>query len=93
MSLEMSAENKLTDAEESSKSSIDLKTVKESTLEKKEGTEIMSKRQRKKLMKQKQWEEQRDLRKYGFASWVMFCLFNNAEKSVGCLLLFFPAKD
>uniref|UniRef100_A0A8D0L4D6 tRNA methyltransferase 10 homolog A n=1 Tax=Sphenodon punctatus TaxID=8508 RepID=A0A8D0L4D6_SPHPU len=28
-----------------------------------EGTEAMSKRQRKKLLKQKQWEEQRDLRK------------------------------
>lgn len=27
------------------------------------GTEIMSKRQKKKLLKQQQWEEQRDLRK------------------------------
>lgn len=28
-----------------------------------EGTETLSKRQRKKLLKQQQWEEQRDLRK------------------------------
>lgn len=65
----MSAENlasaKVMDTEENSESNIDLKPVKESTIEKTEGTEAMSKRQRKKLMKQKQWEEQRDLRKYG----------------------------
>ncbi|KAL8206649.1 UNVERIFIED_CONTAM: tRNA methyltransferase 10 [Gekko kuhli] len=65
MSLEMSAENlasaTVTDAEENSKSSTDLKA--ESTLEKTGGTATMSKRQRKKLMRQKQWEEQRDLRK------------------------------
>ncbi|XP_077156913.1 tRNA methyltransferase 10 homolog A isoform X2 [Paroedura picta] len=60
MSLEMSAENlasvKAIDVE-------DQQTMKESALEKTEGTDAMSKRQRKKLMKQKQWEEQRDLRK------------------------------
>ncbi|KAL8206841.1 UNVERIFIED_CONTAM: hypothetical protein K2H54_031367 [Gekko kuhli] len=61
----MSAENlasaTVTGAEENSKSSIDLKA--ESTLEETGGIEAMSKRQRKKLMRQKQWEEQRDLRK------------------------------
>nr|XP_056711141.1 tRNA methyltransferase 10 homolog A [Euleptes europaea] len=67
MSSEMPPENlssaKLTDVEENTKSSVDLKAMKESTLEKMKGIEAMSKRQRKKLMKQKQWEEQRDLRK------------------------------
>ncbi|XP_048365166.1 tRNA methyltransferase 10 homolog A isoform X2 [Sphaerodactylus townsendi] len=67
MSSEMPPENiasaKITDVEENTESSIDLKAMKESTLKKMEGIEAMSKRQRKKLMKQKQWEELRDLRK------------------------------
>lgn len=33
--------------------------------DKAECVETMSKRQRKKLLKQKQWEEQRDMRRYG----------------------------
>lgn len=36
-----------------------------------EGIEPISKRQMKKLMKQKQWEEQRELRKY-----VLKCMFS-----------------
>lgn len=35
---------------------------------KEECLESMSKRQRKKLLKQKQWEEQKDLRRYGLQS-------------------------
>lgn len=38
----------------------------EAGLNMEECLELMSKRQRKKLLKQKQWEEQKDLRRYGF---------------------------
>ncbi|XP_063166002.1 tRNA methyltransferase 10 homolog A isoform X2 [Candoia aspera] len=54
---------KVTDTEENVKCNIDKVESKELPLEKMENIETMSKRQRKKLMKQKQWEEQRVLRK------------------------------
>ncbi|XP_062992012.1 tRNA methyltransferase 10 homolog A [Elgaria multicarinata webbii] len=54
---------KVTEAEETVKCNIDPTENQESPLEKMENIEAMSKRQRKKLMKQKKWEEQRDLRK------------------------------
>lgn len=56
---------------ENNKSSIDQMEANEATLG---NNETMSKKQRKKLMKQKQWEEQRDLRRYGLflVSWIRF---------------------
>ncbi|XP_003225782.2 tRNA methyltransferase 10 homolog A [Anolis carolinensis] len=58
-------ETKMTGVGNSMKSDTDKieEEAKELALEKMENIETMSKRQRKKLMKQKQWEEQRDLRK------------------------------
>ncbi|XP_042326230.1 tRNA methyltransferase 10 homolog A [Sceloporus undulatus] len=61
--LETLRETKITDVEDNIKYNMDKTETKESALEKMENIEAMSKRQRKKLMKQKQWEEQRDLRK------------------------------
>ncbi|KAL7982079.1 hypothetical protein Chor_001136, partial [Crotalus horridus] len=52
-----------TDTEEKVKCNVDKVEIKELPLEKMENIETMSKRQRKKLIKQKQWEEQRALRK------------------------------
>ncbi|KAF7252405.1 hypothetical protein EYD10_01891, partial [Varanus komodoensis] len=67
MSSEMPSENlmatKVTDVGGTVKCNIDPIENQMSALEKMENIETMSKRQRKKLMKQKQWEEQRDLRK------------------------------
>lgn len=59
------------DAESKTTCSIEQIKINESTLENVDNIKTMSKRQRKKLMKQKQWEEQRDLRKYGlfFGIW------------------------
>jgi tRNA (guanine9-N1)-methyltransferase len=45
-----------------------------------EGIESISKRQMKKLIKQKQWEEQRELRKYVFQNVSAVSLFRN----LGC---------
>lgn len=56
----------VTDTEEKVKCNVDKVEIKDMPLEKMENIETMSKRQRKKLIKQKQWEEQRVLRKYGF---------------------------
>ncbi|KAG8134431.1 hypothetical protein E2320_007541 [Naja naja] len=53
----------VTDTEEKVKCNIDKVEIKELPLEKMENIETMSKRQRKKQIKQKQWEEQRILRK------------------------------
>ncbi|CAI5784619.1 tRNA methyltransferase 10 homolog A isoform X1 [Podarcis lilfordi] len=53
--------SKLTDVKGDGKCSLD--QMGNELLEKMENIEAMSKRQRKKLMKQKQWEEQRNLRK------------------------------
>ncbi|XP_061438867.1 tRNA methyltransferase 10 homolog A isoform X3 [Rhineura floridana] len=53
--------SKVTDVE--GKHNIDQLETEEPALEKMENIEAMSKRQRKKLVKQKQWEEQRNLRK------------------------------
>lgn len=55
----------VTDTEEKVKCNVDKVEIQELPLEKMENIETMSKRQRKKLIKQKQWEEQRALRKYG----------------------------
>ncbi|KAH0615866.1 hypothetical protein JD844_026460 [Phrynosoma platyrhinos] len=63
MPLENLMETKITDVEDNIKCNMDKIETKESALEKIQNIEAMSKRQRKKLMKQKQWEEQRDLRK------------------------------
>lgn len=46
-----------------------------------EGNEPVSKRQMKKLMKQKQWEEQRELRKCVFHIYKFPVLFRNMECS------------
>lgn len=54
---------KVTGEVENSKSSIDQTEANESTLGKIETVETMSKKQRKKLMRQKQWEEQKDMRR------------------------------
>ncbi|ETE61741.1 RNA (guanine-9-)-methyltransferase domain-containing protein 2 [Ophiophagus hannah] len=53
----------VTDTEEKVKCNVDKVEINEFPLEKMENIETMSKRQRKKLIKQKQWEEQRILRK------------------------------
>ncbi|XP_013912341.1 PREDICTED: tRNA methyltransferase 10 homolog A [Thamnophis sirtalis] len=67
MSSRMTPENfkttTVTDTEEKVKCNVDEVEIKELPLEKMENIETMSKRQRKKLIKQKQWEEQRVLRK------------------------------
>ncbi|XP_070614057.1 tRNA methyltransferase 10 homolog A [Erythrolamprus reginae] len=67
MSSRMPPENfkttSVTDTEEKVKCNIAQVEIKELPLEKMENIETMSKRQRKKLIKQKQWEEQRVLRK------------------------------
>lgn len=55
--------SKVTDIKGDGKCNLD--QIGNELLEKMENIEAMSKRQRKKLMKQKQWEEQRNLRKYG----------------------------
>lgn len=54
------------DAEEKVKSSDNPVEGQEAGSDKEECLEPMSKRQRKRLLKQKQWEEQKDLRRYGF---------------------------
>lgn len=49
--------------------------------EKGECLEPMSKRQRKKLLKQKQWEEQKDLRRYGLQnSFLGLCVVCSASR-------------
>ncbi|XP_060635163.2 tRNA methyltransferase 10 homolog A [Anolis sagrei] len=64
MAPENLAESKMSDVGESRKHDLDKREgSKDLVLEKMENCDTMSKRQRKKLMKQKQWEEQRDLRK------------------------------
>lgn len=56
---------KVPDVEEKMKSSGSPVERQETGSNKEECLELLSKRQRKKLLKQKQWEEQKDLRRYG----------------------------
>lgn len=89
---EVSAENTMSpeipDVEEKVKSSDNPVEGREAGSDKEECLEPMSKRQRKKLLKQKQWEEQKDLRRYGFlGSCVVFSANNkdlSAELHRGC---------